>query len=151
MNTLVENQFGHGAKVQGNLVHKLKRLLRSNIGMVSIPFDWSKGVIGKTEYNIKNQFQSFSCWGQMFSQMVRIFIGGEELSAKAAYSPIYAPGTGGVYLAKGITEAKVFGITTEAKVPSKNLYGGVSEPFMEDKSWMSASMIDDCFTRRGWK
>jgi hypothetical protein len=80
---------------------------------------------------------------------MQIKLGGQELSAKSAYSPIFANG-GGVNVSKGETEAKVLGITTEANVPSKDLYGNCTETFMEDKSWMNAKTLDDCFTRRGY-
>ena len=144
-----ENELYHGARIHSKLYHTFDRFLRPNVGRSTIPFDWSKGVVGKPVYNVKNQFQSSSCWGQMFSQMMRIKLGGDELSAKSAYSPIFAIG-GGVNLSLGYKEASVFGLTTEVKVPSL-LNGSCTESFMEDKTWMTAKMIDDCFTRRGWK
>ena len=149
LNNVQEKVLKHGAKVQSKLTHSIRRFFRQNAG-ASVPFDWSKGIIGKPRYNIKNQDQSESCWGQMFSRMIQIYLNSEELSAKSAYSPIFVPPAGGVNLAQGEKEASVFGITTEKLVPS-NLNGVVTESFMEDKTWMTPKMIDDCFTRRGWK
>lgn len=149
MENLVENKFGHGAPVRWKITHKATRLIRGNAGMSSLPFDWRKGVTGNPVLNIKNQYQSSSCWGQMFSQMIRTISGGDELSAKSAYSPIAYP-TGGVVLSDGVKEAKEMGLTTEAKVPS---YKGLDAPedFMKDNSWRTVSAIKEAATRAGYE
>ena len=38
---LVENQFGHGARVHGKLHNKVRRFFRKNVGTSTIPFDLS--------------------------------------------------------------------------------------------------------------
>jgi hypothetical protein len=146
---LVEGKWGHGGKIQSRLRHAIKRKLRPSVGKATLPFDWTRGISGKPVYNIKNQYQSDSCWGQAYSRLIQILRGGEELSAKSAYSPIYAPG-GGVVLSKGENEAYNLGLTTEAKVPS-TLNFNATEAFMEDTSWRTSKMIADCATRSGYQ
>ena len=146
-NNLVDGKYGHGAKLHSKLRHKLHRFLRNDVGQSAIPFDWSKGVSGQLEYNIKNQFQSSSCGGQMVSRMIQIIKGGEELSAKSFYSTGFAQG-GGMIL--GTVEDQVLntGITTEAKVPSQQ-NENCTEQFMEDTSWRTNALIQDEITRAG--
>ncbi len=146
-NILVEGLFGHGAKLQWKITHEINRINRDTIGRSNIPFDWSVGLPGRPTYNIKNQYQAGSCWGQMFSRMIQIINASEELSAKSAYSPIYAQG-GGVFLSTGESEALDTGLTTEANVPS-TLNGTATEAFMEDTSWRTNPLIKDALSRAG--
>ena len=149
---LVQGKFGHGGRIHSKLHHKIKRWLRPTLGKASIPFNWKKGLVGQIEYPIKNQFQSMSCWGQAFSRFVQIQRGklgiekpSPELSAKSAYSPIYAFG-GGVELSAGENEAKNIGLTLEMNVPS-TINGSCNEQFMEDTSWRTLPLTQDCLTR----
>lgn len=142
---LVEGKFGHGARVKSKFHHKFKRLKRPNLGMSGTPFDWSKGVTGKPVYPVKNQYQSSSCWGQMYSRMYQIFKGTEELSAKSVYSMVFAPG-GGTASSSGKNGALNLGLTTENNVPSSTM-GNAPESFLEDTSWKTSPLAQDCLTR----
>ena len=143
-----EQQLHHGAPVHSKLRHKIRRFLRSDLGAAPTPYDWNTP-LDVPIYNIKNQFQSESCWGQAFSRAMQIILGSEELSAKSAYSTIYEQG-GGVNLWVGEKEARYFGITTELKVPSYH-NGTTDEPFMTDIKWQTDANLKDCFTRMGYK
>ena len=143
---LAENKHGHGARVRGKIYTKVKRWWRG-YGQATLPFDWTKGIVGMPVYNIKNQYEAGSCWGQAFSRLVQILKGGDELSAKSAYSRVYTLPSG-TYLPDGEREALELGITTEAKVPSV-LNGDSTESFMQDISWVNPTIINDCATRAG--
>ena len=146
-----ENNHGVSPVRHSKLYHKTHRFLRTYIGKAGVPFDWSKGIV-RPMYNIKNQYTSSSCWGQMFSRMIQIIQGCEELSAKSAYSPIYVTG-GGVNLPDGENEAKNIGLTTEKNVPSVFTLTNnqtCTEYFMEDTSWRTLAMIRDSATRAGY-
>ena len=146
---LVEGKYGHGGELKSKWKYKLNRLLRPSIGGSTSPFNWSIGVSGKPVYTIKNQYESSSCWGQAFSMLMQNIRDEQNLSAKSAYSPIFIP-NGGVSISMGIKEANLLGLTTESNVPSTQ-NNDATEAFMEDKSWMTPKMLDDCMTRKGYQ
>ena len=153
MKILVEKKYGHGGKIHSRLRHKFNRIRRTTLGRSSIPFDWSVGVTGRPVFNIKNQFQSSSCWGQAYSSLMQNILKCEDLSAKSAYSPIYLKG-GGVAINDGINEAMKMGITSELNVPSivKTTAGDTcTEAFIEDTTWRTQEMIDDCAKMAGFQ
>jgi hypothetical protein len=145
---LAENQFGHGANVRSSFHHWINRIKRSKAVKSGQPFNWSVGVTGRPTYDIKNQFQSDSCGGQALSRALQIILGGEDLSAKSFYSQCYSTG-GGVATADVNRQLLKVGITTEANVPSL-IEGFITEAQMEDVSWRTSALIQDCLTRAGF-
>jgi len=115
-----------------------------------VPFDWNKGVDNTTKVSkIKNQFQSYSCWGQHIAYILEI-ITGKEFSAKSFYSRCFASG-GGVEESVGQTSLNTSGGNFEASVPSYKPDGSVDESFMEDTSYLTKEIVDEALTNAGWK
>lgn len=146
---LAENLHGV-SRPHSKIHHWWKRFKRKNVVKSGMPFNWQIGVTGRPIYNIKNQFESDSCYGQSISQAMRILLGGDELSAKSAYSQIFSQG-GGVDVGNCPTQTITMGLTTEANVPSTQNNGGDAlESFMEDVSWKTPQIALDCLTRAGY-
>ena len=149
MKILVENKYGHGAHVRSSFHHWLKRFFRRKAIKSGTPFDWSKGIVGRPLYDIKNQFQSDSCGGQALSRALQIILGSQDLSAKSFYSQCYSTG-GGVATSDVQYQLLKVGITTEANVPSI-INGMITEAQMEDVTWRTPTLIQDCLTRAGFQ
>lgn len=154
--TLVENQFGHGGKI--NKFHKIRRVLRpkfSKIGKSSAPVDWNipysverdlASILGILNFKlpVKNQGTSFSCGGQLASQLEAINEGFrnksfEEKSAKYAYSHIFYPG-GGTTTNKLEKLLLNTGVASEKLVSSYENGQPPAEPFMTDLSYENPSI-----------
>ena len=148
---LAEEKFGITYRHQ--LHYKWRRFLRGLKGKKVVksgtPFNWSVGITGRPMYDIKNQYQSDSCFGQAYSRALQIILGGADLSAKSIYSQCFAPG-GGVDIGDAENEATILGATLESNVPSTTM-GDCTEPFVESITWETPTLVQDCLTRAGFE
>ena len=100
------------------------------LGMSSIPFDWTKGYdINYTFSKVKNQYQSYSCGGQALAYYKEVLYRSEEQSAKFIYAPIHAENGGSSSEALGQRVKKV-GSTKESLCLSYTNDGTTNESFM---------------------
>lgn len=143
---LVEGQFGHGGK-RSFIGRTIRRgLIRSRLGMASIPFDWGNGYHVRP-LKIKNQGVSSSCGGQAKSRWLEIVLNIVEQSAKSVYSPIAFPGGGTTVPSL----EKDSGSVDESIVPSYLGGNPPSEPYMTDLSWRTPDTLKNTLKKVGWK
>jgi peptidoglycan hydrolase-like protein with peptidoglycan-binding domain len=145
-NILVENKFGHGAIFSHPYIQEIKDIF---IGKTSISgFDWSKGIIGRTMYPVKNQDKAFSCGWEFLSRAIQIKTG-KNISAKSGYSQNFSSG-GGMNLSQIESSSGYIGSTSEASVPSNKPDGSCDEPFMEDVSWKNDTKLKESISNAGY-
>ena len=156
MKTLVENQFGHGAK--RGFFHRIKikarRALRPSLAKSTTPFDWATGIDNSIGVTIKNQFQSDSCGGQAGSYwlgIVQAYLNKTpyvERSAKSVYSAIAYSG-GGTTDGALQNRIETYGANLETDVPSYE-NGTTTETFMTDTSWENWTLTQKALIDSGW-
>lgn len=153
---LVENKHGNGAVVKHPLVAKLIHQSRPFVGKSGVPFNWTQGVQREFTANIKNQFQSDSCGGQMYSRFKEIYdtviakLPQQEYSAKSFYALGVAVG-GGMFEGIVKSQALNIGLNAESIVPSYKADGTTDEPFMTDVSFRNETIIQDALAHAGMK
>ncbi len=146
---LVEGQFGHNNQKPSLVKRWLYKQLIPR-AEASVIFNWGKGVDNSNKVlKIKNQFQSYSCWGQHIAYILEILTG-IEFSAKSLYARSFAIG-GGVAIGRGQSELNTTGSNFEASVPSYKPDNTTDEQFMTDLSFLSKSTIDEAFLNAGYK
>ena len=148
---LVENEHGHGAKLNFKWRHKLIRNLRPMAGDFSFSYDWSTP--WKVDYDcpILNQYQAGSCGGHMMAyaiQVIRTLKFGktfEKLSPLSFYSQGYASG-GGMTIDSVKKVAGFMGITTFDKVPTPE---NCTEEQARSLEWATPENLKDALYRNG--
>lgn len=112
--------------------------------------DWQAGFDIEKKLNftlpIKNQFSSSSCVGQgwsYYTAILNLIETGkyDEVSAKAIYSQIFIPSTGGAQLRDGAKLIVNWGAVLEKIVKSYKADGTTDENFMRDLGWITPAII----------
>lgn len=151
MNNLVEGKFYHGGIED---TPDFRDYDYSEIGMVSVPFDWNAGfdieqVIGR-KIPVKDQGQTGSCGGQAWSYLGEVLEAiatnsFEGRSAKFIYSQTFVPGGGSAGRDNSNIAVKQ-GFAREALLPSYENGMPPSEGFMERKQDITDAIRADAST-----
>lgn len=126
-------------------------------GPVMTDKDWQEGfdienIVGKL--TPKNQYQSYSCVGQAYSQYKAVLDAIEESkyseqSAKAIYSQISLGYAQGAYLREGAKKLVDWGSLLEKRLKSYKDDGTTDETFMIDKSWLTEELTKEASSLKG--
>lgn len=152
MNTLVENQHGHGGR-KGEFDIRDHKV--SGLGMAPFPFDWNKGfdietLVGKIP--TEDQGQSFSCGGQSLRYYLEVLEAIttkslERRSARYSYSQIWYPGGGTTIRDIGKIGAQQ-GVSLEMFYSSYENGHAPSEAFMRLKGGITDEIRKNAQTSR---
>lgn len=155
MNDQVEKKYGHGGLPANILPYGYRKITKAKLGRSSVPFDWVKGYDIEDTVKLirKNQGVSYSCGGQAggyWLEAHRKLDGNlEQISAKSMYAPKAYPG-GGMTINDLEAQIESKGGNLESAIPSYENGQLPSELFMEDKSWITPSALEDALIRSGY-